>query len=314
MIRTLFQFLYGSVPAEFKSGFDLVESINRLRAATKRSVFSALAQTAAVGPVKETKVRLQRVIPLVGNSFKPFFFGRFEVRQDGVYLVGKFTLLPFVKVFMTFWLGATTFIGFLLLAAGGQAQGAGRWAALGPFVMVGFGIGLVAVGKWFARNDVDWLSNVIRTALKVPTPTPLGGAGPLGAIERETPMVLRVTAGVLLLGGVLNLINAYGDLVPTGLANSQLRQPLLLDAFAILGVVMIGLAIGVYQRKLPAWRLGLLFLAATAVLSFAQMLWFAPFPEPVGVKVAISVGVLVVYAIWTRWWYAQRVHFIQEGL
>lgn len=312
MIRTLFQFLYGSVPAEFKSAFDLEESIKRLRAATKGSVFSALAQPAAVGPVKEAKVRLQRAIPMVSNSFKPFFFGRFEVRQDGVYLAGKFTLLPFAKVFMTFWLGATTFIGILLLATGGQAQGAGSLAALGPFAMVGFGIGLVAVGKWFARNDMEWLSNVIRTALEVPTP--LVGALPVAPVEHGTPMVLRVTAGVLLLGGVLNLVNAYGGLVPKGLAHASFREPFLLNAFAILGVVMVGLAIGVYQRKLFAWRLGLLFLAATAVLSFVQMFWFARIPEPLAVKVAMSVGMLAVYAIWTRWWYAQRVHFVQEGL
>jgi hypothetical protein len=34
--------------------------------------------------------------------------------------------------------------------------------------MVGFGVVLVAVGKWFARNDVAWLSSVIEGALGEP--------------------------------------------------------------------------------------------------------------------------------------------------
>lgn len=48
MIQSVRQFLYGSTPAEFKSAFSLEESVERLRAATKRSSFSALAQSAAV--------------------------------------------------------------------------------------------------------------------------------------------------------------------------------------------------------------------------------------------------------------------------
>jgi hypothetical protein len=58
--------------------------VTRLQAATRRSAFGVLGQQAAAGPVGESRVRLQRVIPMVGNSFKPFFLGRFEARDDGV--------------------------------------------------------------------------------------------------------------------------------------------------------------------------------------------------------------------------------------
>ena len=111
MIQTMLGFNYGSTPAEFKSAFGLSESVIRLRAATRRSAFGVLAQQAAAGPVSESRVRLQRVIPMVGNSFKPFFFGRFEARGDGVYLTGRFTMLGFVKAFMTLWLGGVLAIG-----------------------------------------------------------------------------------------------------------------------------------------------------------------------------------------------------------
>jgi hypothetical protein len=97
--------LYDSTPAEFRSAYGIVESVERLSAATKRSVFSALGETTAVGKVSEKVVRLQRVIPMVGNSFKPFFIGHFEVRGEVTVLIEKFTMLPLVKVFMSFWFG-----------------------------------------------------------------------------------------------------------------------------------------------------------------------------------------------------------------
>jgi hypothetical protein len=83
--------LYDSTPAEFRSAYGIAGSVERLSAATKRSVFSALGETTAVGKGSEKVVRLQRVIPMVGNSFKPFFIGHFEVRGEVTVLIGKFT-------------------------------------------------------------------------------------------------------------------------------------------------------------------------------------------------------------------------------
>jgi hypothetical protein len=65
-------------------------------------VFSALGETTAIGKVSEKVVRLQRIIQTVANSFKPFFIGHFEVRKKNV-LIGQFTMLLPVKVFMSSW-------------------------------------------------------------------------------------------------------------------------------------------------------------------------------------------------------------------
>src|SRR5258708_17440572 len=100
MFRWFWRLLYESTPAEFRSCVGRAESVERLRAATKRSVFSAIGETAAVGKVSETVVRLQRIVPMVGNSFKPFFTGRFEIRDGVTVLIGRFSLLTIVKVFM----------------------------------------------------------------------------------------------------------------------------------------------------------------------------------------------------------------------
>src|SRR5882757_4269864 len=153
MFHWFWRLLYEANPAEFRSAFGLAESVERLQAATKRSVFSSLAETAAVGKVSEEGVRLQRVIPMMSNGFKPFFIGRFEVRDGVTVLSGRFTMALFAKIFMSFWFGMLLAIGGgIWLGTRHSANSAPRLVLLQPFLMVGFGVVLVAVGKWFARN------------------------------------------------------------------------------------------------------------------------------------------------------------------
>lgn len=156
--------LYGSTNAEFESLFGLEESIERLKKATSRSVFSAFTRQRAVGPVKETRVSLRRVIPFVGNSWKPFFVGRFEIRNGRVILVGRFTTLKFVKIFMSLWLGLCLFSVFgetaIMITRHSQ-----WWFPLIGVGMFCCGIALVWIGKWLGRNDAAWLAAVINSAL-----------------------------------------------------------------------------------------------------------------------------------------------------
>src|SRR5215469_18474481 len=98
---------------EFQSAFGLGESVDRLKAATRRSVFVSMARQAAVGRVSAERVVLQRVIPMFGNSFKPFFVGRFIERDGRVFLVGQFRMLWLVRVFMTFWFGMIALMAVL---------------------------------------------------------------------------------------------------------------------------------------------------------------------------------------------------------
>src|ERR1700722_17460635 len=105
MIRQAFDLLYGSVPAQWECAYRLEESVARLRAATRRSVFSMLTEPAAVGKVTELRLSLQRVIHMVRNSFQPCLFGQFVTRDGRVFLTGRFTMHVMVKVFMSFWFG-----------------------------------------------------------------------------------------------------------------------------------------------------------------------------------------------------------------
>jgi hypothetical protein len=165
MIRKIIDPWRLSAPAEFESSFGLAESLERLQSATRRSVFLARARQEAVGTVTESRVSLQRAIPMVGNSFKPFFRGRFIERNGKVILVGRFTMHPFAKAFMTFWLGGVGCLTLLMMIH--------SRANLGPlvgFAMIVAGIALVTVCKQLARNDEGWLSEVICGALRPDVP------------------------------------------------------------------------------------------------------------------------------------------------
>jgi len=206
MLRGLPGLLYGSTPAEFVSAYGVSESVERLVAATKRSVFSSLGETSAVGTVTESAVKLQRVIPMMSNSFKPFFVGRFEVRDGVTVLTGRFTMSLFVKIFMTIWFGMLFLIGGAITLSGIKRQGsAPSLVVVQPLLMVGGGILVLAAGKWLSRNDVVWLSAVIGRALG----KTLEGPGTLARDEAGVPTPLKVASLVVAVSGVLQLVARF---------------------------------------------------------------------------------------------------------
>ena len=165
MLRRLLTLLYGSEPVAFTSDLSVEQAVARLRNASARSTFHALLRERAVGNVSEHKVSLQRAIPFIVNSFKPFFIGRFHAAQGKSELRGVFTMHWFVKLFMSVWLGFCvpwTLLSLLAVVA--------KPAELWFFPLAGIGMllagtALLAVGKWFARNDRSFLSRVITEAL-----------------------------------------------------------------------------------------------------------------------------------------------------
>lgn len=279
--------------------------MRQLRAASKRSVFAALAHPEAVGRVDAERVRLQRVIPMISNGFKPFFIGRFEQRADGVHLVGRFSLLPWIKVFLTAWLLLATAIGMLcgLTALRG---GSGSAPALAASLLVPvLGFALAAGGRWLARGDVEWLSNVIRNALG--SPAPLEAQIETTVVDEQAlPVTLKVMACLLALAGAGNLLISRTGMPWMAL---PVTHPALLRGLdAVLGLALLWLAVGVYRRRVLAWRLGLGFLIL-GMLNGILALWRLPFALPTALRILESILFLAVFTYWARWWYAQRVHF-----
>lgn len=165
MIHVIFNFIYGSTPAKFESKYSLDESIVRLRGSTKRSVLGSLRNQEAIGTVSEHRVVLQRAIPFVGNSFKPFFVGKFQRGSSGIVLTGRFTMHWFVKAFLTFWFGFCLLWAVLATIAVLSSQDTMWWFPVAGLGMLAAGAVVVQLGKFFARNDTIWLSKVIQAAL-----------------------------------------------------------------------------------------------------------------------------------------------------
>src|SRR5207244_3013187 len=135
---------------EFASDCSLEESIARLQAVVKPSLFQTYFTEAAVGKVTPARVVLWRNIPMVGNAFRYFFVGSFQEKSGRVILTGAFTMHMAVKIAIAFWFG---FLGLILALAAG-ANFAGDAIFLLFFVgMLGFGYGMVRVGNWFSRKD-----------------------------------------------------------------------------------------------------------------------------------------------------------------
>jgi hypothetical protein len=312
MFQWFWRLLYESTPAEFCSAFGLAESVERLRAATKRSVFSSLGETAAVGRVSEHGVRLQRVIPMVGNSFKPFFVGRFEVRDGVTVLTGRFGLLTIVKVFMTFWLGmAFVFAGGMLLGKFSSPNPVPPFLAFQPFLMLGFGIALVAVGKWLARNDVAWLSNVIEGALG---DRKSGAADALANADTgAVPTTLKVVSIVLAASGAMALLAHFrpGHLTDGNRGHGRaLPMPAFGDWNDAIAAGLLILALGIWLRRPWAWWAGFLVIGSSVVSALVDMHRQVGVGPPIAFQVIIGVLVLGVSVIWGLWWYAQRKHFL----
>ena len=306
MIHYLRDLLYESTPAEFRSAYSIAESVERLRAATKRSSFAAIGEAAAVGKVSPDSVRLQRVTPMVRNSFKPFYVGRFESRDGATLLTGRFGMSLFTKIFMTFWLGMVALfgVGFLVGSLNATASYP-RQIVIAPFLMLVAGIGLVALGKWFARNDVAWLTEVIGRALDVPGVRVVRGQETLEVAG--VPMVLK---GVALFLAASALMALFAEFVAPKLG--QQRAALQVGHWYIVyAVSALVLAAGVWGRRWWAWWGGFLLLGTSTITSLLAMPVGTPSGLPAFMRVVFGVFAVIVVAVWGRWWYAQRKHFYE---
>jgi hypothetical protein len=317
MIQWFVNLIYGSTSVEWESAYGLEESVSRLRAATKRSVFSALAESAAVGTVTESRVKLQRVIPMVRNSFKPFLIGQFVKRGEHVFLVGRFTMLGFVKVFMTVWFGFLVAFGVAAPFAQTASKSATLALVFGPITMCCFGVGLVWFGKWLARNDAAWLADVVKRAIGA-TADSSDGAPTIPAatpVLAGRPMVVIVTAGVLGLMGVMNFVGVVSGMRSASRDSFQFASIYTSAAFryaaAAEGALLLAIAVGIFMRSRIAWMAGFLMIASAWAYSVASLfLMNDKMGPPLAIKIAFAGFGLLVTAYWGRWWYAQRVHFV----
>jgi hypothetical protein len=299
MLRWLQNLLFESTPAEFRSDYSIAESVQRLTAVTSRWAVS-LSQTQAVGKVSPDKVRLQRVIPMVRNSFKPCFTGHFETRDGRTVLTGHFAIPMSARIFMVIWLAMATLFTVAFLA-GDLRSPNGTPASLPLFGLLfpAAGIGLIVLGKWFARNDVAWLSDVMTRALTTPSDITLQKpSADLPGASEVLKLVAVFLAAAVIIPGVAVIDTP--QVLP--------RWHTMYGAFTILVLV---LAIGVWFRRPWAWWGGFIVLAAMMIAGLVTLPVTTRELPPLFLA-AFAVCLLLVVGGWGGWWYGKRNLFLWD--
>lgn len=162
------ELIFGSQTGRFATPFSREEAARRLAASVKRTVLHTLFRQAVVGKVSVERVYLYRYRPFIQNSFAPVFLGSFQVRDGVTLLEGYFSMHWYTKAFLILWYGLLAF--FPIVAAIDMARSglSGKELvreALFVIVLVLFPIGLTMFGKWYARDDPRYISEVIRKAI-----------------------------------------------------------------------------------------------------------------------------------------------------
>lgn len=304
--------IWGSDPVEFPSSYDLAESVGRLKAVTKGWSLFGVSEQSAVGRVTGSGVSLRRVIPMVGNAFKPVFVGRFEQAHGKVTLVGRFRLSWIVRIFMAYWFGfCAVFVALSLAAARGNPSAA--FMAVPGVGMFLLGLGMTRLFAWFSRNDPMWLSEVVRSALQVPPSTEDSGSPALVEPHHTRPWFILIATAVFCLFGVTCLVAAVQGVGTAGThpgGSIAERYPYAIRvAAAVYGVLLLTCAYGIFRRHLFAWWAGFALLLLGQAYSMFDLLTRTDLGDAQAPTAVFCLVSVVVAAIWARWWYAQRIHF-----
>ncbi len=315
MFRWVKDLWFGSEPVEFISAYGLTESVTRLKAATKKWSLFNVSEQAAVGRVSETRVSLRRVIPMIGNSFKPVFTGRFGQAHGQVVLTGRFRLGWFVKLFMAYWFGFCVLFVVLSLPAATQ-NSAAAFTPLAGVGMFALGLGMTRLFAWFSRNDPAWLSEVIRTALHAPVSAEAAMALPASSPPGARPRFILIATGAFCLFGVMCFVGALQGIGAGGIhAGGALieRYPEAARVAAgVNGVMLLACAYGIYRRHLFAWWAGFAVLLLGQACSLVDFFTREDMGNARVAGMLFGVASVIVASLWGRWWYVQRVHF-QKG-
>jgi hypothetical protein len=216
-----------------------------------------------------------------------------------------------MKVFMTFWFGMVT-LGSVGLRFG-MTSTIPAAAVLGPFVMIGGGVAMVAFGKWLARNDVAWLSGVIDGALSSPgaavafrgATTPIDPAA-VPPTLKWAAIFLAASAAMALFSGLLMPQLAP---MPTGAGAAPPFPPWGHWPLVYAALVLV-LSLGVWRRRPWAFRGFFVLLGASACWTLYAMQAIGIVGPPLGMRIVFAVMSCAVVVLWGRWWYGQRKHFI----
>jgi hypothetical protein len=165
-IRRLLDWFWGSVEAEFESGYLLEESVWRLAVATEGRFFNGRPGGAKSGRVSIEGVSLQKMTPTSESTMPALYIGAFQEAGGRVWLKGRFHMPKRLRIDMAIW-----FAFFLVLAAGVAAprlvaaEPVPEWLLATGVGLLAAGLGSVVKGRRQSMDDIPRLANVIANAL-----------------------------------------------------------------------------------------------------------------------------------------------------
>jgi hypothetical protein len=173
MARSFIDFLFGTELMAFESDFGLQETMRRLTTEVKSPLLEykplvSLKTAVVVGEVSEELVRLWCERLLVRNGFRPVFFGRFQIFDKRVILIGKMVGMNGLVHLVGgagYAMGLFFTVATLLELMKGSDQPALWLMPFGGVLLVLFILGIVHLGRWLSSGDEDWILVAIRSAL-----------------------------------------------------------------------------------------------------------------------------------------------------
>ncbi len=121
-----------------------------------------------VGSVSSDFVILRKVETMSGTIFNPEFYGKFEKAGGNMlHLRGVFTMRSLPKAILTFFFAVFFLLSLVLVAIGVDITLDIQTRLLALFApgMIVLLILFVRYCKWLSHNDVEWISNEIKSAL-----------------------------------------------------------------------------------------------------------------------------------------------------
>lgn len=157
-------------PAVVQSPLRPGECAERLRAGIDGD-FMLFGGKPVIGSVGESSARLRKRI-WYRNSFQSVMRVTFVDRGTGTEITCRSGMSIFTTVFMVVWFGAVGLFGLAFLGSiFDHAGGGGAPAALFPLGMIAFGVALVLIGRFIARNEhADLLAFVTHVTDAKPVP------------------------------------------------------------------------------------------------------------------------------------------------
>jgi hypothetical protein len=147
----------------------------RLRDAVD-SGWTGFGNKPAIGRVDETSFRIRKRLPAaVHNSFQSYLTGRMESDGNATRVLCRFGMHPFVRVFMVVWFVMLFAFGVAGIVIPGHGNGEHTFPIVAATVSIGmavFGVGLVYFGRFFARNEQQFLLDFLAQTIEArPTAT-----------------------------------------------------------------------------------------------------------------------------------------------